>query len=241
MNINLNRILRHPATIPTAIGVLSFGGGVVVGIFLGARATWKEAQEILQEQVDKEVEEIKDRRVIIDEEDLKDRPTPKPEVTVEEHIRRKLSNNAVSVVSEEPTVVSANVFAQSDDDWDHEEEKKKRSSDTPYILHKDEFHAREMPGFMQKTFTYWLGDDTLSDEQVPPVAIYNRDQIVGNDNLRFGHGSGEEHVVYIRNETRREEYEILLEEGMYAVEVAGFALERDSIEHSDVPKFRKQE
>lgn len=244
--MDIGKILRHPATVPAAIGLVSFGGGLAVGLFLGNRAAWKKAIPMLQDQVDTEITEIKERhtgRVVIPEDHpaFAEQPQPRHEVTVEEHIRRKLESVQEIADDEEPAVVAHNVFAQDDIDWNYEEEKKNRSSDAPYILHRDEFFAKEMPGFAQKTLTYWDGDDTLAFDGTPPVVIYNRDQVVGNDNLKFGHGSGEEHVVYIRNESRMEEYEVIREEGMFSIEKMGFEFDPDDIKHSSDRRFREQE
>jgi hypothetical protein len=60
--------------------------------------------------------------------------------------------------------------------------------------------------------------------------------------LLFGHGSGQEYVVYIRNDERRAEYEVTRVEGRYTIEVLGYELEHDAevedIKHSKHMKFR---
>lgn len=246
MNDMISKVLRHPATVPAAVGLLSFGGGLAAGMFLGRRSTWKKARAITQDVVNEEVQAIKERhlKVVVDENHPAFKES-KPEVTVEEYLQKQLENRRGSLTDEQAAVVqnvfTQKVFAQNDTDWNYDEEKRNRSSDTPYILHQDEFFADEMPGFTKKTLTYWVGDDTLADDNEVP--IYNRDDVMGGDvNLRFGHGSGEEHVVYIRNELRREEYEILREEGLYAVEVMGADLPGgDEIQHSAPRRFPQQQ
>lgn len=129
------------------------------------------------------------------------------------------------------------IFTSHDDsDWNYEEEMKERSPDAPYIIHHDEFHAREYE-YPQTTLTYYAGDDVLVDEK--DVPIYNYARIVGE--LKFGHGSQDESIVYVRNEKLEGEYEIILENGHYAIEVLGQEMEESTskdLKHS-VPKFRQ--
>ena len=113
-------------------------------------------------------------------------------------------------------------------DFNYEEEILHRSSLAPYIISKEEFLQAETD-FPQSTLTYYGGDDILSDEQ--DGTIDDAEFVVGNDNLkRFGHGSDDGNVVYIRNENLKMDFEIIHSEGKYAVEVQGH------IEHSDNPQ-----
>lgn len=127
-------------------------------------------------------------------------------------------------------------------DWDWDAEKKHREAiphDTPYILHRDEFFDEETH-YGQTTLTYYAGDKKLTDERDAP--LYNMGDIVG-DCLRFGHGSGDPTVVYIRNNKLHAEYEVLLHEGKYDVEILGMDAEKElenELKHSEhrVLKFR---
>lgn len=107
-----------------------------------------------------------------------------------------------------------------DDGFDYDEEMKTRNSDNPYIIHENEF-LESVENYAQSSLTYYAGDDTLSDErdQVIPAS----DDIVGDENLhRFGHGSTDPRIVYIRNENLSTDFEVLLSDGKYANEVLGF-------------------
>ena len=109
-------------------------------------------------------------------------------------------------------------------DFNYEEEILNRSSLTPYIISKEEFLQAETD-FPQSTLTYYAGDDILSDEK--DGTIDDAEFVVGTSNLqRFGHGSDDGNVVYIRNENLKMDFEIIHSEGKYAVEVQGH------IEHS---------
>jgi hypothetical protein len=132
-------------------------------------------------------------------------------------------------------VVHSSVFAH-DDDWDYEQELAKRDPEQPYILHKDEFFEGEK-GFPQITLTYYQGDDILVDDHENIVP--NAKTVVGE--MKFGHGSGDRNVVYVRNEVLGAEYEVLLSQGEYTIEVLGLEAEaqyekRDG--KQEAPRFR---
>lgn len=122
-------------------------------------------------------------------------------------------------------------------DWNYEAELSTRTPTAPYILHRDEFFGEEM-GYDQDTWTYYVGDDILVDETDTPV--YNFQENTGE--LRWGHGSGDPMVVYIRNEDLKAEYEVIRNEGHYSVEVLGLELEErmasEDLKHSKQHKFR---
>lgn len=132
---------------------------------------------------------------------------------------------------------SINIFASEDDGWNQEDEDRIRSeSDEPYILHKDEFWGDEK-GYTQNTLTYYAGDNTLCSEDSTP--IYNIQEVVGE--LKFGHGSGDRNVAYVRNDKLKAEYEVIRDRGHFSVEVLGLveeeAQERAQLKHS-LRKFR---
>ncbi len=60
--------------------------------------------------------------------------------------------------------------------------------------------------------------------------------------LLFGHGSGDPNVVHIRNDSRKSEYEILYDPGLYSQDVLGLEIEDNQrvkgIEHSKNRQFR---
>jgi hypothetical protein len=128
---------------------------------------------------------------------------------------------------------TANVFDNPSEDWNYQEELAARTSEAPYILHQDEFYADER-GYTQTTLTYYAGDQILADEQDKP--IYNYGAIVGE--LKFGHGTNDPNVVYIRNEALEAEYEVLLDNTSFEVSVLGFDADSTEVEHSGLHKFR---
>lgn len=104
--------------------------------------------------------------------------------------------------------------------WNQMAEMQSRGPVHPYVIHKDEHMANE-DEFEQVTLTYFLGDDVLADER--DTVIAEPDVIVGLDNLqRFGDGSEDPNVVYIRNPRLEVDYEVIRSEGTFAQEVHGF-------------------
>lgn len=127
-------------------------------------------------------------------------------------------------VTLEPEVINVFKQAETPGDFDYEEELKNRSEDAPYIITYDEWSTNES-GYEQSTLTYFTGDDVLADSADKPID--ETDDLVGDDNLlRFGHGSKDNNVVYIRNEIREIEFEVVRSPNKYAAEVLGF------LEHS---------
>jgi hypothetical protein len=146
------------------------------------------------------------------------------------------------VLEEEPPhpieAVAQSIFAGPSDDWDYEEELKHRTTSAPYVLHRDEFYADEM-GYEQTTMTYYKGDNVMANQDDTPV--YNHHMVVGP--LLFGHGSGDPNVFHVRNDKRKEEYEIIMDDGHFSVEVLGLEMEHEQEEdlrHAGPPKFRRE-
>jgi hypothetical protein len=138
-------------------------------------------------------------------------------------------------------LVETNVFDETGPkELDMEKELRERDPEFPYILSKEEFLAAE-PGWPQISLTYYAGDDVLSDISDVVVEI---DDTIGREILsRFGHGSGEENVVYVRNVKLEVDYDVNRSFGTYAHEVAGFDDEDDddTLTHSFQPMRRRRQ
>lgn len=133
----------------------------------------------------------------------------------------------------EKVTIERNVFDAVEEtrDWDYQEEIKRREAnpDEPYVISFEEFNENE-PGHEQITLAYYAEDDTLADEKDQPVD--NTDYLVGDDNLlRFGAGSHDRKVVYIRNERIDVDFEVVRSGGSYKKEVLGFD-EETELRHS---------
>lgn len=131
-----------------------------------------------------------------------------------------------------------NIFHENQDGWNWDAETQRRATkeakESGYTIHREEFFNEES-GYGQTTLTYYQGDDILTDER--DVPIYNYKATTGE--LEFGHGSGDPHIVYVRNDRLQGEYEILLEEGSYEIEVLGSQYDEPQASKG-VRKFRDE-
>lgn len=116
--------------------------------------------------------------------------------------------------------------------FDLEEELKTRDTNEPYIISFEEWLADDA-SCEQISITYYEEDDVLADESdrpIPDVLSYVGDRCLS----RFGYGSKDPTVVYVRNENKGLEFEILLNKNSFESEVLG-------IQHSrgrGLPRFR---
>jgi predicted GNAT family acetyltransferase len=95
-----------------------------------------------------------------------------------------------------------------DEGWNYPLELSQRSKDFPYIIHQDEFAQNETE-YAQVTYTYYAVDHVLTDEVEEKVEL--PDQVVGLSNLgNFGHGADDYHVLFVRNDKLRMEFEICM-------------------------------
>lgn len=210
------KVLQHKATIPASVGVASFAAGFTVGYF------WRYRQEIRKEMAwTMPIEEVEE---------------PTYDEELEQMTQTSFVLPHVEEEPEEPEEIK-NIFENYDPEWDIDDELSSRSEDEPYILHVEEFMNDE-EGFHQSTLTYYEGDNILTDEK--DVPIYNHSQIVGE--LKFGHGSNDPNVVFVRNHKLKAEYEILRDTGYYEHEVLGIDIAseftRRDLKHSSEPRFR---
>lgn len=142
---------------------------------------------------------------------------------------KKLVEETPPAPAEIPAEV-ANIFTGSDDQFDYEEEIKKRTDEAPFIISNDEFNAGELD-YPQQELTYFEEDGTLVDAQNMP--INNTDSLVGDDNLeRFGYGSRDKNIVYVRNPVLEIDIMVLRAEGSFA-EAIGF-------QHSDDRRIQRR-
>lgn len=140
-----------------------------------------------------------------------------------------------NLVVSEKVVTTTNVFVQAQEndprDWDYNAELADRELNpgVPYTISFEEFNENE-PGHEQTTLTYYSDDDTLVDAMDKPVDAVER--FVGQDNLsRFGDGSGDKNVVYVRNEKADMDFEIIRENGSYHKHLFGTEPE-PTLQHS---------
>lgn len=112
-----------------------------------------------------------------------------------------------------------------------------RENQRPYIIDHDEYMSGDSD-YSQSTLTFFVEDGVLVDEKDMPVADNSRDldKFVGEDNMtRFGHGSGDPNVVYIRNDVLEADYEVIKSARSYSQDVLGL---KHSADHRPRRKMR---
>jgi len=114
--------------------------------------------------------------------------------------------------------------------WNYEQELLTRSPDAPYVIHQNEFNHSNQ-NYTKVAYTYYAEDDFLVDPEMGRPVI-NGDVIVGKDNLKFGHGSDDSDVVYVRNDIQELDMEICRVNRSYEAEELG--LQASSEEDDDI-------
>lgn len=174
------------------INVLMFATGAAIG----SLATWKVVKTKYERIAQEEIDSVKERF------SMKFEPKDEPvEEVVEEQPQRK--------PYQKPDLFEYAKILQEEGYTDYsestvEEKGGSNSANRPYLISPDEFG--EMDGYESISYT-WYEDGILADDQ--GIVIEDVDEIVGLDNLkRFG--EYEDDAVHVRNDERREDYEILL-------------------------------
>lgn len=161
--------------------------------------------------------------------------TTAPEVPFES----TTATRAVVEAATQDAVVVRNAFESDSPDtyFDLEEELKRREErpDQPFVITLEEFNNNETE-YEQSTLTYYDGDDVLADQKDAPID--DIDMVIGFENvLRFGHGSGDPNIVYIRNNKLTLDFEVTFSPGKFSKEVLGF--QDGELQHSHRRPDRK--
>ena len=214
-----------------------FATGFYFGYKLARKRTKAEALQEAEEEIDKMREYYESKLTAATEkpdlEELIEERGYSTDVDEEREPARALRPPVPIVVAPVPVVIGSSnntSVASQDPDWIWAQELANRTPDKPYIIHEEEFTANETD-YEQTQYTYWAGDDVLTDTDNTPVSQPN--QVVGRENLRFGHGAGDANIVFIRNDGLNLEIEINREPGSFEEEVLGKTRPvEDGLEHS---------
>lgn len=176
----------------------------------------------LNPEIERETEMVKTAVKVL--EDQKYIAYDKPTQTTEERVEVQAS-------------IQKNVFEahppvdEQEDDFDLDDELEKKAAGRPYIIEAEQFFENEEE-HTQTALTWFEGDEVLVDERDQPIR--NVEGVIGGvANLRFGAGSKDANMVYIRNDRFSADYEVSRSTGKYAEEVLGF------IQHEDRRPPRK--
>lgn len=232
-------------------------GALMFGIFIGGLITYKVTERRLSTKFDQELTEqiaaAKAYRVRVAKEGEFETPEGAVEALIPDEVveavqtyqgrSKSVAYNKPGTIDPRPPVevvvenveVKQNVTVVTENDprdWDYNAEIADRelNPDVPYTISFAEFNENNV-GHEQTTFTYYSADQTLADAQEKPVD--NIDYVIGDDNLtRFGHGSDDPNVVYVRNEKIDMDFEIVRSNGSYQSEVLNVEPEPATLQHS---------
>lgn len=197
-----------------------FLGGVVVGAGVGFYFGRRWNREKIKAQAFQEAEEeIAEMREMYRAREVARMQKPDVEEIIEKQgystkERPLPAPVPISPVPVHPAPVAAPPVM---DGWDYASELAQRSPEQPYVIHKDEFGESEL--YSQTSYIYYSVDDVLTDTDRTPVP--HGDLVVGQDNLKWGHGSEDRDTVFIRNERMELEIEITRVPQSYEEEVLG--------------------
>jgi hypothetical protein len=106
------------------------------------------------------------------------------------------------------------------DGWNYADEFANRRAGKPYVIHEDEFTNDNLPSHSVTTYSYYQVDGVLADED--GSRIPNAQEIVGNALSRFGQGTSDPNVVFVRNDLLQLQIEITrLPDSAYEQDVEG--------------------
>jgi hypothetical protein len=115
--------------------------------------------------------------------------------------------------------------------WNYETELETRSPEAPYVIHQNEYEHSQLE-YSKVVYTYWAVDDVVTDtEDNHPIP--HGDIVVGLDNLKFGHGSDDIDVVYVRNDRLDMDMQICRVNQSFEEEVLGLQGLRDDDDDDD--------
>lgn len=257
---SMNRVKVRYAALGAIFGA---AGASIATYFITVRQVETKYLQLSEEKIEEMKQHYNDKLLAIEEQDkpdlaeiVKERgygtPTPPdasppmavqpPRSFVEETEGDDEGDGTGDEMVSDPTPEEANetsrIFDHPDvivhGEWDYQKELKRRSVDEPYVIHVDE---QEDLGYPTVSYTFYEGDDVLANEREEIVSEADRERILGERNLgRFGHGSNDPSVVFIRNDSLGSVFEVVKSTGHYAAEVHGFDVddpEVDELRHGD--------
>ncbi len=232
---NLEEIAEATRRINTN-SVAFFVGGAVFGCAIGFYWGYKYNKEALRAEA---FQESKEEVALIREEYQRKTIAAEPKPPIAEVMAEHgYSAEEIAEHTERPLPAPVPVYdpprirvldKDKNTGWDYPEELKGRLEGEPYVIHQDEF-SQGIDGYSKVTFTYYAGDDVLVDEG-NGHPLPHADIVVGVNNLKFGHGSDDIDVVFVRNDRLEQDMEICRTPKSYEVEVLG--LDNDDTDESN--------
>lgn len=239
-------ILRDPKVIVVATTALAFVAGAVAGGSYVHNQLIKDMEDTIEQEVDKARVFYENKSARLNKEGEFATPGDALLALGHDPIETSLFTDPDTVILNKKTVEVVetrehNIFTNPAPEWNYPEELAKRTEDKPYIVSKDE-HLEGDAGYEPITLTFYEEDRVLADQQDMPVPDIN--EFVGVENVdRFGYGSEDPTVVYIRNDRLEMDFEILKHEGSFSRDVLGLDDEGDGphLSHGSRRAFRRGE
>jgi hypothetical protein len=224
---NLEEVAEVTRTINAAVVGSFMGGtwfGMAVGGFfgyrLGVRRTKVKAMEEAEAEIDEMREQFHQREI------ARQNEFEKRELVPDELIERQYHDAVIDytkpherplpppvpvrdpkpVVPGDLSVPPGTVSEETVDGWNYQDEFANRRAGKPYVIHEDEFTNDNLPLYSVTTYSYYQVDGVLADED--GSRIPNAQEIVGNALSRFGHGSSDPNIVFVRNDVMQLQIEI---------------------------------
>lgn len=206
---------------------LGFAAGAAVGSLVGYRVAYKRLETKFEKIAEDEISQMRDhfwakerareQKPDLDGLEREARRYAPDDTDADEMV--DVPQEARAPVEEESE--TKNIFEDREppvDNWDQEHEENSRDPKVPYVIHKDEHGEKE---YTETTLTYYVLDDVLADER--DTIIEDQDMVVGAANLdKFGHGSQDANIVYVRNDELGVDVEVCRSQQAYAEAVHGF-------------------
>jgi hypothetical protein len=241
-------VVRHINAQKVGYSLAGLGVGIAIGFFIGYKFNRAKIRAEVFKQSEEEVEKIRElyrdsARVVRGKPDLEEvveeRGYSVEDQTVIEREPERPTKPPVPVPpgpdlvrvqygKPPPDVPTINLETGKSKNlhWDFEEELATRSKERPYIIHQDEYQGNES-GYKQEVLTWYAGDDVLTDEQEQPIT--NADDLVDLNHMsKFGHGTDDFNVLFVRNDSISMEYEICRMSTSYEEEIAGLSNDETS-------------
>jgi hypothetical protein len=231
---------------------LGMGVGAITGYIVAKRLLETKYSKIADDEIEEMSKHYRAKTRALEskaakrpvEEIVKERGYSEPESETSEAPPMAIQPPLAVVEDEEesPTIEpeARNIFEEAEitHEWDWHEERKKRSPDIPYVIHYDErFETEE---YTDVTLTLYEVDGVLCNERDEIIAPPDIDRLIGEKNLeRFGHGSNDASIVYIRNDELQIVYEVVKSPNSFAEEVHGFS--HDALYYKNLERMRARE
>lgn len=177
---------------------LIFGIGLLLGGAIGVISVWKHLDAKYKKIADEEIESVKETFSSFNHVDMLDHSSIHPDgIAKESHFPKPNLSDYMDILSKNGYHANNKVEA-------------KVTKEAPYVISPDAFG--EMDDYSRISLTYYA-DGVLADED--DEIIDDIDISVGKESLKH-FGDYEDDSVFVRNDTRKCDYEILLDLRKYS-------------------------